>query len=198
MESVSSIQPISKRFYPEDSTNTIFFSNFSFTPVEIKKQYKLIVPQKLSQICRDRSQILQDLLKSRSESEILSEVSISYVLFLIGRDYRGFDQWKKLIHLFCNSDLLVEKVKFCAKFLEILHFQLKRAPDDFFIDDITNQNFLIDCLRSIFEICNENNFLKESCASMRRWLEKKFGMSFAELDDEFPIVVGQFNPEELE
>ncbi|KAI1707232.1 AAR2 protein domain-containing protein [Ditylenchus destructor] len=93
----------------------------------------------------DSSDRLYTLLRSLGDNpkELLAEFQVSFVVFLIGQVYEGFEQWKRLIHLMCSCNrALVTHSQFFLDLLMVIHFQLKQCPEDFFHDQLAKDNFL--------------------------------------------------------
>ncbi len=40
-------------------------------------------------------------------------------------------------------------------YLKVLHSQLKQIPEDFFTSELTSNNFLLEPLGALFEVCYE-------------------------------------------
>ena len=67
-------------------------------------------------------------------------------------------------------------------------------PEDFFIDIISSNNFLVQSLTNLFENIREyeaSRELKTKAISFENHLSKKFGWSFSDdaNDDNMPVVV---------
>uniref|UniRef100_A0A914QNT4 AAR2 C-terminal domain-containing protein n=1 Tax=Panagrolaimus davidi TaxID=227884 RepID=A0A914QNT4_9BILA len=115
----------------------------------------------------DNSDRLDLLAKSlgNNYNEVLAEFQYAFVVFLIGQVYDGYDQWKRLIHLFSS----------CRAALQ--------CPDDFFIDVLSKDNFLSTTLAWFFanvedapEILSPE--LRAKTAKVKAFFEKKFNRSF--------------------
>lgn len=56
----------------------------------------------LTQLNFDKSQILKDLIKIEYNKEyklLLGELQFCFVIFVLGENFSGFEQWKKLLIL---------------------------------------------------------------------------------------------------
>ena len=73
--------------------------------------------------------------------------------------------------------------------------QLREAPEDLFLDELSKENFLTSCLTDLFfTIENLGGFKDKLCArakKLRAHLEARFRWSFSVDDegDEAPVVV---------
>lgn len=175
------------------NSQTAYYSSIPF-----KKAPKGATPQQITKYNFDRSEILQGILKRRYQNDptgILGELQFSFICFLMGQSFDGFEQWKQLVALFCCSDDAASSIpELFNKFIAVLHFQLKQAPEDFFIDNISGENFLVSVLRQLFEILNDDQLEKklvETKAKFKSYIEKRFGRTFnvQEDDEDAPVVV---------
>ena len=78
--------------------------------------------------------------------------------------------------------------------IQVLYFQLKEIPEDFFIDIITSNNFLIICLHNLFDnIENAENDehlvkLKEKARKFRKYLKEELFDFDNEPDEYAPTI----------
>lgn len=151
----------------------------------------------------DRSQTLDELLREHYDSDadlLLGELQYAFATFLIGQDYDGFEQWKALVGLLCACDrAMAERPALFVAFTELLHAQLLLVPEDFFIDPLSERNFLTVALRAFFELVHDPATPPQLAAAARRLqklAEERFVVSFSvaqvggDADDEdAPVVV---------
>ncbi len=57
---------------------------------------------------------------------LLGELQYAFILFFLGENYDGFEQWKALVHLLCACDAaLLSRAsffeRFCGKFFAFLY-----------------------------------------------------------------------------
>jgi A1 cistron-splicing factor AAR2 len=169
----------------------------------------------ITQYSIDMSYRLEQLLKiqkdelSLSEIEpfnLLCELQFAFVCFLIGQVYDAFEQWKTLTCLLCNSEKLTEKYPdMYAQFIQVLYFQIKEVPEDFFTDIVTSNNFLTVNLHNLFDNIKDVSSrhgskndvvqrLNEKCDRFKAYLQEKFGFDFEEEPDEYaPVVCEETN-----
>ncbi|OWF48151.1 protein AAR2 homolog [Mizuhopecten yessoensis] len=145
----------------------------------------------------DLSYMLECILSTyclENSNNILGEIQFSFICFLFGQVYDAFDQWKKLVHLLCSSeDALAKHTDLYLNLITVLHFQLKEIPEDFFVDIVSQDNFLTSTLREFFtniESGQVNEILQKKGLKFRDHLTLKFKWDFtcAPEDDE-PVVV---------
>uniref|UniRef100_A0AC35TK03 Protein AAR2 homolog n=1 Tax=Rhabditophanes sp. KR3021 TaxID=114890 RepID=A0AC35TK03_9BILA len=129
------------------------------------------------------NKLLQTYPKNKELECLLGEFQYSFIVFLIGQVYEGFDQWKRLLHLLCSvsADLPKHATLYDKLFLTIYH-QITTCPDDFFKDIMTADNFINSTLSLLFANIEDNDQLptpfKGKAAKTRRLFEKKFNCSF--------------------
>uniref|UniRef100_A0A0K0EPH7 Protein AAR2 homolog n=1 Tax=Strongyloides stercoralis TaxID=6248 RepID=A0A0K0EPH7_STRER len=134
----------------------------------------------------DNSMLLEKLLENYGKNSIeklLGEFQYSFVVFLIGQVYEGFEQWKRFLHLLCSvKSSLNKQLSLYEKFFMILYYQITTCPDDFFNSVIEQNNFIRWTLRLLFANIEDNDSLPESfkakSVKCRRLFEKKFSCSF--------------------
>ena len=160
-----------------------------------------------------RLELLLSLLKSElNETEInslhiLCELQFSFICFLIGQVYEAFEQWKSLLSLLCNSEDAIHKYpNMYIQLIQVLFFQLKEMPQDFFTDIITSNNFLVvnlhnlfNNIKCVFDLYSNKNESKENlnlirnlnekCDKFKNFLEEKFKFNFDLEPDEYAPVV---------
>ena len=165
----------------------------------------------LTQSKLDRTDELEKIILERFDSNIyglLGEFQLSFLLFFLGQTYEGFEQWKRLLHLFCSC----EKA-FCrwpmvyTELLQMIFFQLKYFGNDssltehLFTDIDQQDNFIYKSLENLFanvialttnEQMEGNDWDKflERCQKMKDFLKDTYQWTFDdEPDDEKPIIV---------
>ncbi|KAL3076249.1 hypothetical protein niasHS_013520 [Heterodera schachtii] len=115
--------------------------------------------------------------------EVLAEFQFAFVVFLVGQVYEGFDQWKRLVHLFCScTSALQSHPQFFNELFAVFHFQMKMVPDDFFEDVLASSNFLSSTLALLFANIEDTSAvdpaLKTKATRFRTLLEKRFKRAF--------------------
>ncbi|KAJ3161433.1 a1-alpha2 repression [Geranomyces michiganensis] len=118
-----------------------------FTPIDIKRSFPTGASgAERTKYSIDKSYLLSHVLKTffKDYKELLGELQLSFVLFLIGEVYDGYEQWKLLVHLLCQSDEAIDDLgaTLFYEFLEILIKQLEAHPSDFFMDALSSDNFV--------------------------------------------------------
>ncbi|KAK4007695.1 protein AAR2 homolog [Daphnia magna] len=144
----------------------------------------------------DTSFVLQQMLSLwESPSELLAELQMVFLYFVIGQVYSAFEHWKHLTHIFCSADEMVSKnPSLIMEFIGDLYFQMQEVPTDFFVDIISSENFLVKTLRVLFANILENSEvdpqLKRRMIQFKQFVTQRFQWDFdAEPEDEAPMIV---------
>lgn len=91
-------------------------------------------------------------LLTPSELDLLGEYQFAFTAFLVGQDYEGFECWKGLTVLLTScADALTRRHVFYEQWLGVLGHQLEAAPRDFFVDELSSENFLRPCVQRLFD-----------------------------------------------
>lgn len=146
-----------------------------------------------------KNQILK--FKNWQPIDLIGELQFAFICLLIGHVYDALEQWKSLINLLCNSENSITKYpELFFQFVQVLYFQLKEMPEDFFSDVVTSNNFLVVNLHNFFDniksVSDRNkdeviSRLYEKCAKFKNHLREKFGFNFEEEPDEYAPVICQ-------
>lgn len=77
----------------------------------------------------------------------LSEYEISFISFIIGEDYDGLEEWKKMSYLLCNADSIIcsntsNYNQLIVDGLNCFYLQLNELPIDFLNSSICDNNFI--------------------------------------------------------
>lgn len=154
-------------------------------------------PAEVTKFNIDSSFQLETILKDRysdNPSGVLGEVQFAFICFLIGQNYDSFEHWKWLVHIICTSDeALHTHTKLFIDFIGVLHFQIREIPEDFFVDIVSQNNFLTATLQEFFsnlEAQDVDATLRSRGLKFRQHLTEKFKWDFtSEPDDYAPVVV---------
>eukprot|EP00088_Acartia_fossae_P003655 TRINITY_DN11560_c0_g1_i9.p1 TRINITY_DN11560_c0_g1~~TRINITY_DN11560_c0_g1_i9.p1 ORF type:complete len:371 (-),score=66.65 TRINITY_DN11560_c0_g1_i9:199-1311(-) len=145
----------------------------------------------------DRSYQLELFIQELgSAQDVLAELQFSFLCFLVGQNYGSFEHWKALVDLLCGcADSLIRHPKLFQDFITDLYFQMVEIPPDFFVDIVSQNNFLVRALTNFFENVREtkevDSVLKSKAQRFENCVSKKFGWSFCDDADEenLPVVV---------
>ncbi|KAM5135723.1 protein AAR2 homolog [Mantella aurantiaca] len=168
---------------------------FSVLP---EKMYpKDATPAQVTQHSMDLSYALGQLMDeyySEKPLDILAELQFAFVCFILGNVYEGFEQWKGLLNLLCRAETYsLTHPDLYRELISILYHQLAQVPTDFFIDIVSQNNFLTSTLQVLFSfLCSQstNKDLKKRAVRFRAHLTKKFQWDFEEDPlDYAPVVV---------
>jgi len=157
-------------------------------------------PAEVTRLSLDKTPLFEGILArdyGGSTNDLLGELQLAFVVFLFGRVFDGFEQWKRLTHLLCCSAVTAaaRHPKLYADFITVLFFQTREIPEDFFLDIVTRENFLTSTLCSLFVNVADADVtdavLKSKAEKFKTYLTKKFKWNFDEddLEDEQPVVV---------
>lgn len=79
---------------------------------------------------------------------MLGELQFAFVCFLIGNVYEAFEHWKQLLLLLCRSEeAMRERSNLYLGLISVLYHQLGEIPPDFFVDIVSQNNFLTSTLQ---------------------------------------------------
>jgi A1 cistron-splicing factor AAR2 len=130
--------------------------------------------------------------------EIIGEMQLSFVCFLVGQSLDAFEQWKKLVTLICGVDNAIPQYHIIyMKFLQSLEVQLSYVSEELLCDIVTNNNFIYRNLYILFGNIELNSKVEGRLKSCARRLQERltakflwdFSNLFVETDDEAPVVV---------
>lgn len=168
-----------------------------------RKPNNISTPNEITKFNLDKSELLNQLLLNypNDKNGILGEFQFSFICFLMGESFDAFDHWKELIKIFCQCDIAMkENPNLFLNFIDIFLNQLKHIPEDFFQDALSENNFLLHCLKQFFELLNDNQILdklKNKTELLLNYIRKRFGKKFFndsidyydENDEDAPIIV---------
>ena len=168
-----------------------------FTQVPSRKYPDKATPNEITKYNMDHSYVLQTLLDTVYKdlpTDILGEIQFAFVCFLMGQVFDGFNQWKSLVTLMCSCEEAIgTHEELYSNFISMMHYHIKEIPEDFFVDIVSQDNFLIVVLHTFFEnLLNSraSDMLKKRGIKFRDHLQKRFMWDFTTEPDEFaPVVV---------
>ncbi|OQR71459.1 hypothetical protein BIW11_10982 [Tropilaelaps mercedesae] len=169
-----------------------------FTPIPKRRYPSGASASEVSLCGMDASYVLDQLIKYHEGNDgLLGELQMAFVVFLCGQLYEGFEQWKRLLTVVCSAEDCISRKQmepFFLAFISLLHFQLKEVPSDFFVDIVSRENFLTDCLskffRNIADSVPANGLLRNKAERFRLHLTRTFKWDFdREPDEDQPQIV---------
>ncbi|XP_015234733.1 PREDICTED: protein AAR2 homolog [Cyprinodon variegatus] len=154
-------------------------------------------PAEITRCSMDLSYSLETVLKKSYPDQpinLLGELQFAFVCFLVGNVYEGFEHWKRLMALLCRSEEAMRKRKeLYLGLITVLYHQLGEVPPDFFVDIVSQSNFLTSTLQDFFQFATGpgvDSTLGKKAEKFKAHLTKKFCWDFdADLDDCAPVVV---------
>uniref|UniRef100_A0A3P8X123 Protein AAR2 homolog n=1 Tax=Cynoglossus semilaevis TaxID=244447 RepID=A0A3P8X123_CYNSE len=111
-------------------------------------------PAQITQCSLDLSYALETVLKNYGPQphHILGELQFAFVCFLVANVYEGFEHWKGLLALLCRSEeAMVKQKELYLELIAVLYHQLGEIPTDFFVDIVSQDNFLTATLQDFFQ-----------------------------------------------
>ncbi|KFQ32974.1 Protein AAR2, partial [Mesitornis unicolor] len=154
-------------------------------------------PEEITRHSMDLSYALQQVIGQRYAGQpldLLAELQFAFICFLIGNLYDAFEHWKRLLNILCRSeDAMGKHQDLYINLISVLYHQLNEIPADFFVDIISQDNFLTSTLQVFFSCaCSAavDGTLRKKAEKFKAHLTKKFKWDFeAEPDDCAPVVV---------
>ncbi|KAK7068671.1 a1-alpha2 repression [Halocaridina rubra] len=155
-------------------------------------------PSEITHYSLDSSYSLRKVIENLDKSEsLLAELQLSFVCFLVGQVWDGWEQWRKLLGMICSAEeLLVQEPQTYLKLLSLIHFQIQEVPEDLFVDIVESNNFLAAALKTLFANISDNaallpNMLVSKALRFKNHITTKFSWNLT-LEDEgedAPVVV---------
>ncbi|XP_053337957.1 protein AAR2 homolog [Clarias gariepinus] len=154
-------------------------------------------PAQITQCSMDLSYSLNLLLEKHHKEQplnVLGELQFAFVCFLLGNVYEGFEHWKQLLLVLCRSEeAMRERSDLYLGLISVLYHQLGEIPPDFFVDIVSQNNFLTSTLQDFFQFASSpgiNSTLRKRAEKFKVHLTKKFRWDFdVDLDECAPVVV---------
>ncbi|CAH1105542.1 unnamed protein product [Psylliodes chrysocephalus] len=155
-------------------------------------------PAEITKHSLDSSYVLEEMVtKYTISTEILGEMQICYICFLVGHSLEAFDHWKKIFNLFCSCQTGIKKHKHLYDiFISVIEIQIQEIPEEFIADIVTNSNFVYVKLRELFRAIKDSEvdgILKTKVQRFTHKLTSLYQWDFNHLDsedeDEAPIIV---------
>ncbi|XP_009471641.1 PREDICTED: protein AAR2 homolog [Nipponia nippon] len=154
-------------------------------------------PEEITRHSMDLSYALEKVISQHYASQpldLLAELQFAFICFLIGNVYDAFEHWKRLLNILCRSETAIGKYQdLYINLISVLYHQLGEIPADFFVDIVSQDNFLTSTLQVFFSYtCSAavDGTLRKKAEKFKAHLTKKFKWDFeAEPDDCAPVVV---------
>ncbi|KAG9304045.1 hypothetical protein G9A89_005955 [Geosiphon pyriformis] len=143
--------------------------------------------------------------QDKNYKELLGELQLAFVCLLLAQNYAGLLQWKNLSQiLFRSRDALESYAEtLFLEFLDVLRHQLEVCPDDFFLDVVTENNFLAKMLtifrHNISEVADLSSTsslkrLQSKFDKFQEFLKQKFKWDIVDLTSESEAEEGEYAP----
>ncbi|KAF2351798.1 A1 cistron-splicing factor AAR2 [Trinorchestia longiramus] len=155
-------------------------------------------PSEITAASIDSSYLLQCLVDQlKSPSHLVSELQLSFVVFLVAQCWSGWERWRSLLDVFCRAEAgLLHHPQVYSDLIGALHYQIQEVPEDLFVDIVEQNNFLAASLCTLFANVNDNadklpRALVERAQKFRAHLVSRFGWNLdpEENDEDVPVIV---------
>ncbi|XP_043469888.1 protein AAR2 homolog [Leptopilina heterotoma] len=156
-------------------------------------------PAEITKHLMDSSYTLDLLLsKLKNPIEVIGELQLAFVCFLVGQSLDAFEHWKLLVSLICRADCAISvRRQIYTEFLRTLEVQLIWIPEEVLYDIVASNNFVYHNLRLLFSNIEANTDvdvrLKSEAVRMRDRISSKFTWDFSNLQEEgeedCPVIV---------
>ncbi len=159
----------------------------------------------VTQSILDQSDHLAGLIRTAfggSARGLLAEFQVSFVLFVVGHNYEGFDNWKALLKLLAASPRAPRRFRgLYVGLLRTLKAQLAECPADFFTTALGEECALFSWLHMLVDDCSSlplpGEGHDELCAAaedLTATVRRVFGWSIdciIEAGEDAPVVVDE-------
>lgn len=126
-------------------------SEIPFMKIISKTKLKNADPGRITLVNFDKSHVFQSLVDQyNGVEELISEFQASFIMFVLGQSFEGFEQWKKFVELFSRCEQAISSDLssfFLETYPQVLLQQIAEVPDDYFEDITTGNNFLTASLK---------------------------------------------------
>lgn len=69
--------------------------------------------------------MIKHIFQPQRPNQLLGELQMAFLCFLVGEVYSAFEHWKKLVNIFCSADkFLLKDSELILEFIEDLYFQV--------------------------------------------------------------------------
>ncbi|XP_076055423.1 protein AAR2 homolog isoform X1 [Oratosquilla oratoria] len=169
-----------------------------FTPFPNHPYPEGATPSEMTKHSIDSSYSFQHLLQQvEKPCNLLAEIQYSFINFLIGQVWEGWEQWRKLLDVCCRAEeALMQYPDFYLKLISIIHFQIQEVPEDLFMDIVEKNNFLAHFLSIFFgNVADNADKLPTQLASRAMKFKKhlidkwNWNLTIDEDEDDAPVVV---------
>ena len=180
-----------KRIFPKQTENQTEKKEVNLkSSIKNKKENFLKIEIKLDKSKKinkneflDKSDKIENIIKFsyeyNGENNLLGELQLSFLSFLIFGSLEGLEFFKNTTHLICESkNLFITKKKFSNNFLMVLFLILKQLSDDFFYDEFTSNNFLKNSIQNLMEILEDLKDFKKIFDCFENILKNKFNFEW--------------------
>ncbi|KAJ1344855.1 hypothetical protein BSLG_000370 [Batrachochytrium salamandrivorans] len=169
------------------------FDRIHFAKVDLKRSFPPgATGSQVTKYSLDKSYLLKSLIEDAYAGDytlLLGEFQLSFVIFLLGQVYDGFDQWKVLVQLVCLSrECIVDLPDFFFRVC-LLKIQLEECPQDFFHDALASDSFLHAAIKSIVATSRDTDtnaptMVVQAVSVLAEFMSSRFDWDVSETLDE--------------
>jgi len=180
-------------------------SGLFFTQLPRARVPKGASPEEVTRLHHDRSPQLDELIEKELkhvELDLLGELQMAFIAFLLGQNFDAYEQWRGLLSLLCScEDAVTKRPELFTELLRVLFAQIQQSPDDLFEDEMLKGNFLGKCAVDLVEVCSGESVpakLQQRSAKLGELLRRRFGISPEDAallgeavlgDEDAPVIV---------
>lgn len=199
-ELLDKLEPLTKKYITsskeyQDTSQTVK-ANIYFTSIPKKKFIHKSEAECLTKNNIDKSLAVEELLKNEynnNPSLLLGEFQYAFITFFLGEVYESFEQWKSIfILLFSCQELITKAEQFYSSLIEVVYHQMRNLPKDFFIDEISSNNFIKNIMESFITNINNGSYpvgLRKRIELFQIFLKQQFDF---EVRDENTKIINQY------
>ncbi len=199
-KTLEKLEPVSRKYitsskeYDNDKAASVK-SNIFYTFLPTKRFIHKKIPEKLTEMFMDKSSIMIELIEKEFGNDyklLFGELQYAFITFLLGEIYESFEQWKNiLVLIFSCRQAISTHTKLYCDFIELIYFQIRNYPKDFFRDEILLNNFFSKLLEDFILYCYEekskiDNSVFQRVTRLRKFLKEVF--NFELLSEEEKII----------
>ena len=142
------------------------------------------------------------LSSAAGEAALLGELALAFALFLTVSSGAALRQWKLLLHNLCRCEAAIgARPSLYADAIALLRAQLELAPPDFFVDELSADNFLRASLVALAGATSDASGVdarvRGALELLWRFVRERFGLDVPQLmrdedefadDEDMPVV----------
>lgn len=178
----------------KDEVKSTASESFGFTEIDLKRSFPdSSVGRERTLLSLDKSYLLESITETVSEEHWLGEFQLAFLIIILGHNFEGFEQWKRMLELVSKSKQAIERRPlFFQRVLVTMTAQLANCPADFFADLFDASCIVAVYFRDLYAGCTGRRDLVPAAESFAAQVNSSFGWALheeLEPDDEQPVIV---------